>query len=289
MSHYFALSKDGVLVPAHDAIGGIDYYCPHCYATLRVRKCIVRLPHFFLFNDTHKTSDCGNLEKEHIALRSPILINPEKFARTIMTPRLPKTDTDKLPDPKKRKDPLSSKEMLPPNSLRQLIVCGVQFMDPSTPIEGGILSDVYIGPKAYGRCFKANENLNFRVIDLWLLNAYNGKIRYIANFTYGGHLYRCIFELHVDASLDFDSLANKLFQTYHVSYGRKIWVKAKYKSVTVAGDWTAVGTQHCQAHCSLCKKSDKSANKERICLGMWTAQLTHLEQLYYTDLPNNRF
>ena len=280
MPHFFALDKDGNLISAIDAIGGTDYSCPHCYAIMRVRKCITRTPHFFLYDDKHKSRDCGELEKDRDVIRMPSLLNPQKFARAVMTPRS-RSNGPGIGGGGKGSTPHSHKETLPPNSIRQLIVCGARSMDPSAPIEGGTLSDVYIGPKSYEKFFHEGVDLEFRVVELWLNSALDRRIRYVANWTYRGNLFRSFLEHHVDESLDFEELAGMLFHERRNYYGRSIWLKPKYKTIAVGGNWGAAEHTHCESVCNFCKIA------LRTCRGMWISPLTNLKQIYFSDLPDN--
>ena len=85
MPHIYALTKESILVSAPEALVGLDYYCPLCNAVLHVRQCVTRIPHFFLYNDVHKSSDCHDLEKVRAVIRDPTLINAQKFANSIMS------------------------------------------------------------------------------------------------------------------------------------------------------------------------------------------------------------
>ena len=278
MPHFFAHDMNQKLISAPDAIGGENYYCPHCHAIMRVRKCITRSPHFFLLDDSHKSRDCKEFEKDRLVIRTPALINHKKFAKSVL---FPKTHRGGGGGGGGGTRPVTHKEMLPPNCIRQLIVCGARFMNPTTPIEDGVLSDVYIGPKAYEKFFLEGTDLEFRVVELWLNSALDGRIRYIANWTYRGQLYRSFLEHHANASLDFEEIADSLFHERRSYYGRTLWVKPKYKSIAVGGEWTSVERSTCQHLCNFCK------NARRICRGMWTAPLNHLGQIYYSDLYNN--
>lgn len=280
MPHFFAHDNEGNLISAVDAIGGVNYFCPHCHAAMRVRKCITRSPHFFLFDDQHKSRDCGEFEKDRTAIRTPTLLNIKKFAKSVLFPRSRTTCSGGSGGGSGSK-PAAHKEILPPNCIRQLIVCGARSMDPKTPIENGILSDVYIGPKVYEKHFIKGVDLDFRVVELWLNSALDGRIRYVANWTYRGQVFRSFLEHHVDDSLNFEEIADELFHKRRDYYGRPLWVKPRYKTIAVGGEWTARDRKYCHKLCNFCK------NAQRICRGMWTAPLYHMGQIYYSDLPDN--
>lgn len=287
MPHIYALNKESILVSAPEALVGLDYYCPLCNAVLHVRQCVTRIPHYFLYNDYHKSSDCHDLEKVRAVIRDPTLINAQKFANSIMSQKV------RIGVPghggHQKSYPPNPRSMLPPNSIRQLVVCGARFKNPSDPIDGGIFSDVYVGPKAYGRCIKKGCNLNFRVVELWLDSALDHRIRYVAKWTYHNQLFCAFFEHHVDDSLDFEAIADALFQERHYYYGRTLWLKRKFKFVAVGGEWSVTNHQYCHNLCNYCNPETNATSEGRHCLGMWIAQLKNLDQIYYADLPGNRF
>lgn len=282
MSHYYAMDEIGCLVSASEAIGGIDYYCPNCYAPMRLRKCLTRTSHFFVYADKHKSRDCGEIEKDRDVIRTTSLLDPKKFERAVMNPRNHSRGSG-TGGGGKGSASTSHKEMLPPNSIRQLVVCGARSMDPASPIEGGTLSDIYIGPKSYEKHFCDGSDLDFRVVELWLNSALNRRIRYVANWTYRGQLFRGFLEHHVDEALNFEELADMLFHERRDYYGYLIWQKPKYKTIAVGGVWSAAERSHCQKVCNFCK------NARRTCRGMWFSPLTSLKQIYFSDLPDNLF
>ena len=282
MAHFFDLSPEGELVSAAEAVSGVDYYCPHCLAVMHLRKCIVRAPHFFVLDDGHKSKDCGQIERERNVIRVPSLLKRNAFRNAVLYPRKRGKGAGKHGNGE-GKTPSAGREMRPPNGLRQLIVSGVRAMDPCSPIDEGVLSDVYIGPKAYAKCLQEGVDLNFRIIDLWLNSAIDGRIRYVANWSYRGQLKRAFFEHHVDDELNFEEIADSLFRERRYYYGRTLWVKPRYKSVAVGGDWSFMDRERCQQLCGMCE------NGRRPCLGLWFSRLTHMGQIYYSDLPDNRY
>lgn len=282
MPFFWAISQNGKLITADDAIGGINYYCPHCHAAMHVRKCITRTSHYFIFNDYHKSKDCKEIEKDQKVIRMPALLNSNKFSSTIMNPKIHATGRNKRKE-NSGKARSSGRELRPPNCIRQLIVSGVREMDPNMQIENGKLSDVYIGPKSYCKCLQKDTSLDFRILDLWLNSALDGRIRYVARWNYRGHKFRAFFEHHVDESLNFEALADELFAQRSYYYGHTLWTKPRYKSIAVAGEWIAKDRNFCQRICNFCENARSS------CFGMWVAQLKHIDQIYYSDLPNNRF
>lgn len=280
MPLFIALDSEGKPVTAEEAESGMDHKCICCGALMRPRKCIARAPHFFLYGDKHKSRDCAELENERTAMRVPALLDAEKFARAVMKPRSHKGPVKGGGGGHK---PSDHKEMLPPNCIRQLIACGVRAMDPSSPIEGGVLSDVYVGPKAYEKCIVANEGLGFRAVDLWLDSAVDGRIRYVAVWDYKDAHYRSFFEHTVSDDLIFEEIADELFQERRYYYGRTLWVKPRFKTVTVAGIWETIARSVCTTACNNCK------NAKRVCRGLWSAPLERKGQIYYSDLDANRF
>ena len=280
MPHFYALTSDGKLISALEAEGAVNYYCSHCHAIMRVRKSITRSPHFFLHDDYHKSRDCKAFEKEQNVIRTPTLIKPEKFAHSVLFPRSRKNQVHKEGD-RPSATPHSSNEQRPPNSIRQLVICGAKSMDPNTPIDGGILADIYVGPKSYNMVLRDNKSLGFRVIHLWLDSAHNNRIRYAVVWTYRGKRYRAFFEHIVSDNIDFIALADALFHDKYCNYRGTFWRKSKYKTIAIGGDWSYIEREFCQTCCTSCQ------NPQYTYCGTQEAQLNHLDQIYYSDLPDN--
>lgn len=279
MSHYVAKNKDGKLVTATEAQTGMDHSCVICAAIMRARKCTNMVDHFFLFHDTHKSKDCMELEKEHGVIRKPELLNRNKFFQGILNPKHKEKGTGGGGG-----STSPGNQMRPPNSLRQLIASGVRMQDPFSPIaDGGILSDVFVGKFAYAHCIHMGEDLNIRAVDVRLWSARNGKITYVATWTHKNQKFRAFFIHNVSKELNFEDIANSLFHIRRNFRHKDSWHKGRYKTLTVAGDWKAIGKDECRTHCSWCDKDDLW-----ICLGMWEAELNYEQQLYYSDLPDNQ-
>lgn len=278
MSHYTARTMDGKLVTATEAETGVNHACVICGACMRARKCINMSDHFFLFHDTHKSKDCGALEKERGVVRKPELLKRNQFFKRILDPGGRGNGTGGGGG-----SGSPGKQMRPPNSLCQLIATGVRLMNPFTPIaEGEILSDVFVGRRAYAHCIHECEDLSIRAIDVRLWSARDHKITYTVTWEYRKQKFRAFFIHKVSKELNFKNIADCMFYERRSFGGKDSWHKGRYKLLTVAGDWKAVGSEECNRSCSWCKKSDQYR-----CLGMWEAELKHEEQLYYSDLPEN--
>ena len=278
MSHYIALTKDGKSITATEAQTGVDHYCVICNATMRARKCTHMVDHYFLFHDTHKSKDCRELEKEHGVVRTPDLLNKNKFLQGILNPKHRETGSGGGGGSSS-----SGKQMRPPNSLCQLIASGVRLKNPFSPIaDGGIISDVFVGKLAYAYCIHQGEDLNPRAIDVRLWSARDGKITYTATWMHKNQKFRAFFVHKVSDSLNFEEIADGIFYNRRSFKGKNSWHNGKYKLFTVVGDWKAVGQNECAKRCSWCKTD------EFICLGMWESEMNHVKQLYFSDLPDNQ-
>lgn len=272
-----ALTAQGNLTYANQAESGADHYCPYCKARMRVRHYRFREDHFFLLNDTHKSKDCGIIEKEITVDRDPKLLNCDQFAKRILSVPHKRAGNNH----KSKRSPASShaeNSTLPPNSLLQLKVCGICDLDPNTKISHGVLSDLLITWKSYPHFFSINKSLGFRVLEVSLDSAENRHIRYVA---FWQHSRRMFFDHVVPDTVDFEALADQLFHTKEIYNGSPVWKKPKFLRVLVAGNWAVVNKTDCARSCWYCR------NAKRICTGMQIAPFISKNQLYYSDLPDN--
>lgn len=277
--HVIAKDQYGNEVDTQHALEGVDYYCSLCGATVRIRRCVVRTDHFFLFKDKHKSKDCAEIENEKNVVRDPALLNVSKFVRKTI---LVSSRSDRSNARESTKAPQSSKEVLPPKSLCQLMACGVCQMPADTPIEGGVLSDLLITYRSFSQLLSKNESLGMRVMELQLDSAQGNRIRYVGYWRCQSKWYRMFFEHYVDESLNFEELADELFHKKVDRYGRTIWIKPKYKRFLISGIWSAIGHAQCSKSCGYC------ANARSVCVGMQIADLVSRNQIYYSDLPQNQ-
>lgn len=280
MSHYVALTKENKTVTATEAQTGVDHFCVVCKAVMRARKCTNMVDHFFLFHDSHKSRDCRELEKERGVVRNPELLNGNKFLQGILNSKRTERGTGSGSGGGSTLS--SGKQMRPPNSLRQLIASGVRLQDPFSPIaDGGVLSDVFVGKRAYAHSIHTGKDLNLRAVDVRLWSARNDKITYTATWKHQDQRYRAFFIHKVSKDLNFGEIADGLFYERRIFRGRNSWHKGRYRLLTIVGDWKAVEIDECSKRCSWCETS------EDICLGMWEAELNNERQMYYSDLPEN--
>lgn len=278
----FLIVKDqyGSDITTHQALEGTDYFCRHCGARMRVRRCVIRTDHFFLFKDRHRSQDCAEIEKEKEVVREPSLLNASQFLRRTMAVR---SGAERSHAGERKQSVKSTKEVLPPKSLRQLMVCGVCQMPASTPIEGGVLSDLLLTYRSFPQHLHGNPSLGGRVLGLQLDSAQGRCIRYLGYWKQKGKACRMFFEHYVDENLGFEELADELFQEKICRYGRSIWKKPRYKRILVSGIWSAIDHSQCSKICGYC------VNARTVCVGMQIADLVNRNQIYYSDLPDNQF
>ena len=179
-------------------------------------------------------------------------------------------------------DAIPAHEALPPNSLRQLQVCGACLMSPTSPIEGGVLSDLLLTYRSFRQHLAQNQSLGARILELKPVSAQNRHIRYVGFWKDGNQSYRAFFEHYVTDTVDFESLSDELFAEKTIRYGKAVWSKPKYKRVLVAGTWTAISRHQCSQLCGYCHQA------RAICSGMQYADLRNRNQIYYSDLPDNQ-
>lgn len=277
----FITAKDeyGNDVSAEQAVDGTNHYCPNCGARMRVRRCVTRTDHFFLYRDQHKSKDCAEIENEKSVVRDPGMLNVAKFVRKTMTehPRGGQSSTRGTGSASK-----SSKEILPPKSLRQLAVCGVCQLPANTPIEGGVLSDLLLIYRSFSNQLSTNESLGMRVIELQLDSAQDRHIRYVGFWKWQGKWHRMFFEHCADETLDFETLTDEMFHEKTTRNGRSRWSKPKYKRILVSGVWSAIDHTQCAQICRYC------TNARAVCIGMQISDLVSRNQIYYSDLPDNQ-
>lgn len=276
----FLIVKDqyGSDITTHQALEGTDYFCRYCGARMRVRRCVVRTDHFFLFKDTHKSKDCAEIENERTVVRDPTLLNASRFVRKTM---LVSSGTGRSNTGERINSSKPAKEVLPPKSLRQLMVCGVCQLPANTPIEGGVLSDLLLTYRCFSKILSKNESLGMRVVELQLDSAQDHRIRYVGYWKWHGTWHRVFFEHFADGILDFEALLDELFHEKVIHKGHTHWSKSKYKRVLVSGVWSAIEQTQCSQICGYC------TNARSLCVGMQISALVSRNQIYYSDLPEN--
>ncbi|MBQ9762021.1 MAG: hypothetical protein IJV82_02980 [Oscillospiraceae bacterium] len=275
----YALDRKGTVVTAEQAINGEDYCCPHCHAKMRVRKSTNRRSHFFLHADKHKSKECAEIEKEKHVVRDLTLLSVNKFIGRLSS--VPCVGVAKKSN-STHSETIPVNEALPPNSLRQLQVCGACQMSPNTPIAGGILSALLLTYRSFRIYLSRNQPLGPRVLELKPVSAQNGRIRYVGFWKDGNQSYRAFFEHDAANTVDFEAVADELFAQKAYRYGHPVWGKPKYKRVLVAGTWVAMTKHQCSRLCGYCHQA------RTICSGMQYAELCNRSQIYYSDLPDNQ-
>lgn len=276
--HIIAKDQYGNKVDIRQALEGEDYFCLLCGARMRPRRCVVRTDHFFLFKDKHKSKDCAEIENERNVVRDPALLNASKFVRKTM---LISSKADQSNARECVNSAKSSKEVLPPKSLRQLMVCGVCQMPADTPIEDGVLSDLLITYRSFNKLLSKNESLGARAMELQLDSAQGNRIRYVGYWKLKGEWHRMFFEHYADSSLDFEALADELFHKKIHRNGRTQWSQPKYKRILVSGVWASIDHAQCSQICGYC------TNARSVCVGMQISDLMSRNQIYFSDLPEN--
>lgn len=273
--------KDGSFITANEAESGVDYYCPHCGARMRVRKCTSRRNHFCLFQDYHRDSACKVIEQEKNVYRDVARLSVNGFQKSLRhtSPQGGRGKSGGKGKPQGEKT-------LPPNGLRQLVACGANKMDPNTPIEGGVLWDLLITPKSYYQIPNLQGSMGFRVIELWLRAVLDYHFRYVIHWDYKGKAY-CMFFDHKATEELATELADQYFHDKKErTYGPPYWTNAKFNSVFVAGAWHYLSWDECRKICNQC--TNGLTKDGRRCLGMWSADMDGKGCIYAAGHPNNR-
>lgn len=271
----YALDAQGRLVPSWKAIPGKTYYCPCCGATVRVKKSKKGNLFFFCFHSHHEEKDCKNLANQ-LADCEPGDLNIHSILIAAM--RKP------AEEPKKPRGPREKGPKKPTANLTtmwQLWASGIPHGDPDMPVQGGVLSDFIIGPRAFERCLADGNDIGRRVIvakpDRPLSDQ---RIRFCCRWEQktNGSIVKCRKYLVVrfnDADM-FTYFRDRLFASKETE-NKAIWY-SQYKWVMLVGNWHAVAKIECKQFCRRCREGEA-------CNGMQIAECHTRTQIY---IPTNK-
>ena len=267
----YALDAEGIPTFASTAITGMDYFCPQCGVKMRCRKCSNRSDHFYLMGEHHRSADCAAMERDKHITRDIKLLEPERLKRRLMRPRSSVTQHNGG----QHGSPSQIDRVLAPSSLKQLSVCGLASFPPNTPIEGGVLSDVFLPITCYREYLPniSSHDLGFRILILKPDHIRNDCIIFVAFWRTA----RMFFSIRFDDPENLAKYANDLFVVQENQHGGFYGVKPKVSAVWVAGIWSNVPRNACEKSCIRC------VNAKTPCVGMQEAAFSSNAQIY---IPN---
>jgi hypothetical protein len=267
-----ALDSEGKMVKAIDAIPGVDYYCPHCGARMRVRRYHNKVAHFYA-PDSHHYQFCEVVEREKYIIRTPAKVNKKKTMKRILTEPSGGGGGggggggDDLPD-------RTIREMAA-STLEQMYLNNYFTLPADDPIEDGVISDLCLSYWNFPDFLASGEPLGGRILLVQPHNAYGNYVRFLIYWKNpnGGH-FRHFLHLHVADPAQFEELAKMLF--FECNRGK--WSKRRYDAVVIGGDWKFIEQGDCGQICPFCKDSNTK------CTGTHMAHYTSPRQIFCPEI-----